>query len=62
MKFNNLLKIFLKQREKNVNVNIVNNYNSYYENRYQDDNYFDNTNYNYNLWSSSKSCMALDFI
>ena len=42
MKFNNLLKIFLKQREKNVNVNIVNNYNSYYENRYQDDNYFDN--------------------
>tara|TARA_X000000950_G_C13901210_1_gene654989 strand:+ start:2081 stop:2626 length:546 start_codon:yes stop_codon:yes gene_type:complete len=42
MNFNNLFKIFLKKREKSINVNIVNNYNSYYEDGYHDDNYFDN--------------------
>ena len=42
MNLNNLFKIFLKQREKSINVNIVNNYHSYPDNSYQDNGYFDN--------------------
>ena len=47
MNLNNLFKIFLKQREKSINVNIVNNYHSYPDNSYQDNGYFDNI-YNVN--------------
>ena len=42
MNLNNLFKIFLKQREKSININIVNNYHSYPDNSYQDSSYFDN--------------------
>lgn len=42
MNLNNLFKKLLKQRDKNININIVNNYNSYPVNSYQDNGYFDN--------------------